>query len=363
MNEDKFSYNKQVKERLTKWKKDFEEANKVVLNYSAIANALENHFNISTSVQKIAAMFNSEDEREVKLKELVAIMQIFDIPMWDICQYPNNPNSGINTCKLFSKWKEHDGTINELHNDYYYTECGQSYYCYYFRPKHFQNGIKPIEDLFIKEAKMFIFNQDGHTIIKIEEVYSETDSYGPPESVFTASGRLYHFKNTNMAYSFISDSVGQRVIALMFTYLDLSADIRYYMTVGMMTFSLSQRQEPLFQKMAVFRVKQNYHEEKTSEILRGILALNSSPLIINEETKKRLEQDDSMRKLLSEGKNSEKYYIYNETTLGKAFSQADDDKKCQMLLRLLKNSFYPAHEIVSESDLFSDFIKNYQQLQ
>lgn len=360
MSDNTFDYNTHVKKNLNNWREKFEKDNNVTLNYSAIKNALETHFNIKTSIQKIAVMFNPGDPREIKLKELVAIAQIFDIPLWDICQYPNNPCSEINSWQLTRNKKESSSPIHELHNNYYFTEKGKYYYCYYFRPKHFQNRIKPVEDLSIEEAKMSIFLQNGHTMVKFEEVKSSTTFYGEKMPSFTLSGKLYHFENTNMAYSFISDSSGRRAMALMFSFLNLSADIRYYMTVGMMTFSLNQTHEPLFQKMAVFRVKQNYQEEYISEMLRGILALNSSPLIIDEETKKKLEEDDVMRNLLSEGSHPEKYYLYNEATLRDLYLIPDDYQRMQMLLQLRKNSLYPAHEIVSESDTFADFIKRYQ---
>lgn len=171
-----------------------------------------------------------------------------------------------------------------MHNPFYFTDDGQYYYCYYFRPKHFQNRIKPVNDLKIEEARMSISLKDGHTIVKLEELKSSTTFDGDPMPSFILTGRLDHFENTDMAYSFITDDSGQRAMALMFTFLNLSADIRYYMTVGMMTFSQNQTHEPLFQKMAVFRVRQNYQENKTSEVIRGILSLNSSPLIIDEKT-------------------------------------------------------------------------------
>jgi hypothetical protein len=35
----------------------------------------------------------------------------------------------------------------------------------------------------------------------------------------------------------------------------------------------------------------------------------------------------------------------------------------QKLLKLRRNSLYPAHEIVADPDYFADFIKHYQQSQ
>ena len=125
MSNDTFNYNMFVKHNLIKWRDAFETTNHVTLNYTAIANALQTHFNISTSTQKVAAMFNSQSPREIKLQELVAIAQIFDIPLWDLCQYPNNPDSGINTYSLTKQTKDSNGSVHELRNHYYFTEEGQ----------------------------------------------------------------------------------------------------------------------------------------------------------------------------------------------------------------------------------------------
>ena len=133
----------------------------------------------------------------------------------------------------------------------------------------------------------------------------------------------------------------------------------------MMTFSLNQTHEPLFQKMAVFRVRQDYKAKESSEILRGILALNTSPIIIDELTLKQLsESDDTLRKLLSEENALEKCFVFSESTIrGNSFFILDENQKVKKLLQIRKNSLFPAHEIISEPDSFADFIKDYQQKQ
>lgn len=352
-------YNMYVKEKLIEWRDNFEKNNHVTLNYTAIANTMQEHFNITTSPQKIAAMFNSQSRREIKLQELVALAQIFNIALWDLCQYPNNPSSGIDAYKLTKNNKLDNRSIHELNNKYYFTDEGEYYYCYYFRPKHFQNQIKPVETTFIKEAKMSISLRNGHTVIELEEINSNTTFYGHSLPSFTLSGNLYHFENTDIAYSFIIDSSGKRAMALMFSFLNISSDIRHYIPVGMMTFSIGSH-EPLFQKMAVFRVRQNYQEEKTSEILKGILLLDSSPLIIDEETVNKLKENEMMNKVLSEAQSHNKYYVYNEAILRNSFLIPDNYQKMQLLFQLRKNSLYPIHEIISESESFTEFIKQYQ---
>lgn len=356
------SYNDLIKERLYAWKDAFETSNGgVSLNYSAIAKEMEEKFGIFTSPAKIGEMFKIGSPREVKLQELVALAQMFNIPLWDICEFPNAPTSNMDLSKLVRKSNLMQNAVQHLDNVFYEGD----YYCYYFKPKHFQDHLKPVEESVIEEAKLSIKIEKGHTTITLEELKTDLTFDGKPMPSFVLTGDLYHFENTEMAYSFISDSTGRRAMALMFKYLNLSADIRYYMTVGMMTFSLNQTHEPLLQKMAVFRVRQDYKAKESSEILRGILALNTSPIIIDELTLKQLsESDDTLRKLLSEENALEKCFVFSESTIrGNSFFILDENQKVKKLLQIRKNSLFPAHEIISEPDSFADFIKDYQQRQ
>ena len=65
------SYNAMIKSRLCRWKTNYEEMHAANLNYTAIANKMEEDFHIRTSPQKISAMFDILSDREVKLQEIV----------------------------------------------------------------------------------------------------------------------------------------------------------------------------------------------------------------------------------------------------------------------------------------------------
>lgn len=353
-----FRYNLHIKQKLIAWRDSFEEANSARLNYSAIAKKMEVDFHIKTSPQKISAMFDSASDREVKLQELVALAQIFNIPLQNICEYPNAPVSNIDLSNLVRQSKTKQSSIKQLNNSFYVGD----YYCYYFKAKHYEDQLKPVEESDIEEATLKISIENGHTVVTLKEMKSDTTFYGKPMPSFTLTGNLYHLENSDIAYSFITDETGRRAMALMFTYLNLSADIRYYITVAMMTFSLNQTHNPLFQKMAVFRVRQNYNMPKIAEILRGILALNTGPIIIDEETlNKLINQDEVVKRLISPEKALKKCYIFSEAVIrSDLFFISDENEKMHKILRLRKNSLFPAHEIISEPDVFADFIKQYQ---
>ena len=183
---------------------------------------------------------------------------------------------------------------------------------------------------------------------------------------FTLTGNLYHFENPDMAYCFLADELGRRAMALMFTFLNVSSDIRYYLTAGMLAFSINQTHVPLFQKIAMFRVRQDIHNDpEAADVIRGILALNTCPIILDKETLDQLvAEDEDMRKLVSEEKAMKTCYVFSEAAVsGNAFFIRDEDEKMRKILKLRKSSLNPAHEIVSDPDYFADFIKHYQQRQ
>jgi hypothetical protein len=362
--EKKLDYNARVKERLIAWRDAFEEANcGAKLNYSAIADKMKHDFDITTSPQKISAMFDSQSQREVKLQEVAALCQIFNIPMQSICEYPKAPVSDMERLSLVKRKNAKQEGIRHLNNAFYEGQ----YYCYYFRPKHFHDKLKPVEESILEEAMLDIRIKHGNTVVTLTEMKVGKTFTGDkvPQS-FVLTGNLYHFENTDMAYSFLTDETGRRAMALMFTYLNLCADIRFYITVGMMTFATNQTHVPLFQKMAVFRVRQKVHEDpKQAELVRGILALNTCPIVLDEETMDRLvAEDEDLASLIAREKALKKCYVFSEAAIRSGcFFIQDDDVKMQKLLKLRRNSLYPAHEIVSEPDYFADFIKHYQQSQ
>lgn len=363
-NEEEWNYHTTIKKRLNDWRAKFEKANcDVKLNYAAIAKKMEEDFHIATSPQKISAMFDILSKREVKLPELAALCQIFNIPMQDICAYPNAVTSDLDISRLISRKNSRNNSIKQLNNVFYEGR----YYCYYFNTKHYSDKLKPAEESAIEEAMMDISIKNGETIVTLKEMKAIKTFYGDNTiSSFTLTGKLYYFENPNMAYSFVCDSTGRRAMALMFTFINISDDIRYCIEVGMMTFSENQTSLPLFQKMAVFRIRQDVHNnQEVSDTVRGILALSTSPIIIDEETiTKLIAEEESFKNLISPSKALKKCYVFSESAVrSDLFFIRDEDLKTQLLLKLRKNSLAAAHEIVANSESFAEFVKHFQQKQ
>jgi len=355
-----YSYNTLVKKRLAEWKEGIRESMGMDLNYSAISEAMYDRFGIEVSPVKVSAMFDPSKPREVKLRELSAVCQLFDIPIWDIVRHPGSASSGMNFRGLLRKKNKQETPVSPLSNGFYEGD----YYCYYFRPKHFDDQLKPVEETEIEEALMSIRIKSGRTVLTLKELKNTSTFYGKPMPSFTLSGDLYHFENTDIAYGFINDPSGRRAMSIMFSFLNLSADVRYYMTAGVMMFSLNQRHDPLFEKMAIFRQRQDY-TGKDEDVIRGILSLNSGPLVLDQETcQKLIEEDPSLENALSLSRALKKCYVFSETAIrSELFSVTDSDQKTAKQLRIRQKSLFPAHEVISEPDCFADFIKKYQQTQ
>lgn len=357
---EELSYNMRVKKRLIEWKDSYEERVGMNLNYTAIAEIMQSKFNIQTSTQKIGAMFDSQSKREVKLQELAALSQIFNIPIQNICEYPNAPSSDIDRSLLVRGKSSKQGPLKQLDNNFYQG----TYYCYYFEPKDHQDYLAPVQQTELEEAKLTIDIKQGHTVLTLQELKSRKAFYGQTMPSFTLTGDLYLFENTEMAYALITDPSGRRAMSLMFSFLNLSADVRYYITAGMMTFSSNQTHSPLFQKMAIFRKRQDHKDSKSAEVLRGILALNSSPIVMEEnQLNELLKEDPQLNSLITENIKKNCCIISEDALLNNSFSSCNGNEKIQKVLKLKKNSLLPAHELVSESELFADFIRAYQQTQ
>lgn len=359
-------YNALVKKRLFKWRRDFEQAlGEQTLNYSGITDMMFQRFHIKTSPSKIRAMLDGEPNREVKLSELVALAQIFDIPLWNICELPetskdNKYTSDIDFSRLL-KGKHKDSGIHPLTNPYY----ADDYYCYYFNTRYHYDRLKSGKNSKIEEAKMTININEGRTTVTLNEMQLNRTFCGDPQPPFQFTGELKLLENSSIAYSFLSDKDARRAMALMFRYINLNYDLRHYIPVGMLTFSSNQIHEPLFQKMAVFRVRQDYTNPQTSELLHGILSLNSAPLVIDNDTLQELRKDENFARLLSSDKAVfTNCSVFLESSIkSNAYFIQDENEKMNLLLQLRRNSLYPSHEIVSEAEPFTDFIMHYQMRQ
>ena len=358
-------YNSLVKKRLFKWKRDFERAlGEQTLNYSGIADMMFQRFNIKTSPSKIRAMLDGESDREVKLPELVALAQIFDIPLWSICELPETtetPSSSEFNFSRITKGKLKDSGIHQLTNQYYAND----YYCYYFNTRYHYDRLKSGKNGKIEEAKMTIDIKEGRTIITLKEVQLNTTFCGDPQPSFEFTGELKLLENSSIAYSSLSDKYARRAMTLMFRYINLNYDLRHYIPAGMLTFSSNQIHEPLFQKMAVFRVRQDYTNPQTSELLHGILALNSAPLVLDNDTLEELRKDKNLAKLLSSDKAVfTNCSVFLESSIkSNAYFIQDEAEKINLIFQLRQNSLYPSQEIVSEPEPFTDFIMHYQMHQ
>lgn len=357
-----YKYNTLIKTRLFLWKEKFTASlGDAELNYSGIASIMQNEFGIQTSAVKVGQMFDPGKKREVKLQELAALAQIFDIPIWDIIAHPVEMSANPNLSNLIRRKKNGQNGVEAVSNRFYEGR----YYCYYFKPKHFDDQLKPVSEMEIEEAEMRIEIKEGHTVLTLREMKDTPSFYGDTAQSFTLSGDLYRFENTDIAYSFINDRTGRRAMAIMFTYLNLSADVRYYITAGIMTFSLNQHHDPLFEKMAIFREQQDCSDPEVEKILRGTLALNSSPLILSKSSCERLsEEDPALKQALSPERALQECYVFSEHAVrSELFSVTDPDEKVRKQLKLRSESLCPAHEVLSEPDYFADFMKAFQQMQ
>lgn len=357
-------YNEKVKEALYEWKIELEK-DCYRLNFESLSERLEEN-GILISAQLLRRMFNPDSDYKVPLKELVAVTQILGIPLNIVCKPFSFSNINLETSGILKRRKTKKEEGIEYFFDLFYDG---EFYAYYFKQKHLDsislNGQTPIEGMEIEEARIQINNTDNCTLLELEELTPHRDFYNKEElSRFILEGQLYTIRS-KMAYSFIKDPEARRTITLMFNYKSYSKDIMFYRTAAMLTISTNEKQTPLFQKMAIFKERQNLNDPKESDVIRGILALNSNPIMIGAEVFDEMCKNDKILEKIKEIQNpkSRSYYTFNEADLRNLPIPCQSEERMKTILKLRQHSCFPAHEIVSEPEYFGEFIKNYQQAQ
>lgn len=363
-------YNKKIKERLSIWLDELR-TNGFDLNFELLAQKMTDDYGISTTAQKLRPMFNTMSDREVKLAELAALAHIIQIPIGELCEFPNAPSVvGLHTPWVQPRKKSTSiKEINTLKNPFYHGD----FYAYYFHPRRTdkldRQGDSPVSGTRIDEAFIKIQIENGDPYIILTEQSIRMDFYG--EKVldhFILKGKLYLIDGAQIAYSFITDEEARRTYALMFKYRNFGKDILYYTTAGMMTFTLNEIHQPIFQKMALFRVKQHLDDPVCEDVIRGILSLDTDPIIIEQDIlDSAIEQDayfgQRLALLRQNATLTKPCYQFSEQSIRQSSYPWTLEESTEVILKLKEMSTSPAHEIIHDQEYFRTFIKHYQQKQ
>lgn len=360
------TYNAIVKKRLAEWEKALHERG-FALNYGILAAKMESEYHITTTEQKLRAMFSLRDTtRKLQLAELVALCHLLCIPLQDICELPDAPaiNFDLVTPPWIKKIRKRDTAadnsgIRPLFNPYY---CGV-YHCYYFYPKHYGSSLDgpAISSTQIETAEVHIEHKDmGSYVTWSEKTGLQSFDLERKLDELELHGRLYLIEKTRQAYSFLTDPLGKRTVFLLFDYHAYSKDIMYYRTAAMLTLSRNEKSVPLFQKVAMFRVAQDLQKEETNTLIRGILALTTGDIVIRQSVFEKMAQEDpALAKIY---RQSQACYIISEDDVLRHYDEDEPfSARMRRLMRLRNASMYQAHEIVREREEFGPFIKKVQQ--
>ncbi len=363
-------YNRKIKERLSDWLEELRQDGFDV-NFELLAQKMCDDYGIFTTAQKLRPMFNTQSEREVKLPELAALAHLIQLPIGELCEFPNAPSiTGLHTPWVYQKKKDKkEKGIRKLDNSYYFG----TYHAYYFHPtktdKLDRKGDFQVSGSEIDEAVVEIVEKNGDPFVILTEKTTRKDFYEERTlDNFVLEGKLYIVSRAKIAYSFITDPNARRTYALMFQYHDFGKDILYYTTIGMMTFSINEVHQPLFQKMALFRVKQNLQDPVCNDILRGILALDTDMITIEQDVFEDAIQNDSyfgekLKEVKEHATLSKPCYQFSEHSIRQSSHPWSLEESTEVILKLKEMSLAPAHELIHDQEYFRKFMKYYQQAQ
>lgn len=362
MNENDYYY--AIKERLFKWRVDFQNRGYDIV-FSQLAIKMEELYHIETTDQKLRAMFTlSKDEKKVRkvpLAEIVALCHMLQIPLNDICEFPNAPSLELNPSWIRqTKDDLENANVIPFKDSHYYGD----YYCYYFTSKHISKPLRgnnsAADVCNLEMARLSISEKDGSSYIILQENAQTLDFYQNEYlDEFTLQGRLFLINSLNEVYSVLMDAKGKRIVTVLFDFQEYTKSIMYYRTAARMTVSLNTTHDPLFQKMVMFRVEQDLTNPHICDVIRGILTLNTNDILIKKsEFLKLMEEDPEFEMIFG---NEQTYLEFNEKELMNKSLPWSFEDRINRILKLRQKSSQSAYEIVAEEEYFSKFTKSFQQ--
>ena len=346
-------YHEAIKKKLCQWRTKQENENLMEIDFPMLVQRMQ-QYGVYTSEQKLKAMFALGNDRKIQLAEIVALCELLRFPLGDICALQRKPDE----TDFRYPWlkKKSDGTaakigeITALTDVHYHHE----YHCVYFRTRYHSplelGGRKPAQAIPLKMVKLKIFMENGTSQAIL------TDEYG-----FQISGRVFLIERSRQIFVRLLDAKGLRFIHLLLPYRNYSVDPMYYRTAGMMTISYNDREAPLFQKMAMFRMKPDLRDLATESLIRGILTLDSREIMIEEEDFEALIQEDEAFAELKDFVKPKQYYVFREEDFANPKLSWNREERIRKLLHLRQMSELSAHEIVSDSEDLAKFLKEIQE--
>ena len=359
------SYNRVVKLRLREWQQELKNQG-YELDFSMLATKMQLDYNINTTDQKLRAMF-ADNERKLQLAELVALCHMLRIPLQNLCELPNAPGRhfDLETAPWIRRMRGMRTTEDTkgiaLMRDPHYSG---RFYCYYFYPKHFPELLEgnPVDQMKIEQAEINIAERDGSLFVTMDEKTNLVDFWGKRVlDEIELQGRLYLVERTHQAYCFLADQMGKRVVFLMFDYMEYSKEIMYYRTAAMLTISRNRQSTPLFQKMAMFRVRQDLSDPKTETVIRGVLALNTGDILVKESVFESMKAADPVLGEINCPVEQYRTIPVSEVLKRNPEDHQSFEDRRYRLMQLRRASEFQAHEIVWEDEEHALYMKRMQR--
>lgn len=357
-------YHQDIKERLAAWRENLRKERGMDLDFEALEDRMMD-YGIPTTQQKLRAMFDREftqKSRKIQLAEMIALCQILKLPIYDICALPALSEAVSDTPWL----KPIKGDIPKstgvlsLCDPHYYGD----YYCYFFMPRHYPrsrlDGKHLAEGIPLKMVQLTITEENGISTAKlIDGTAVRQFSLEADREKVLMEGRVFLIERTKLAYCVLMDEKARRIIVLLFSYRNYSTDIMFYRTAAMLTASFDDPAAPLFQKMAMFRVPQELSDPAAEARVRGILALDDRDILVEKDAFDALVLEDPEFARLTPA--SAQYYRFRESDILDGDLPWKFQDLMQRYLRLRQVSELSPHQIVTNSNVLSDFCRMVQQ--
>ena len=334
-----------------------------------LVDYLKKYYQIVCDEKTVRQLFDSQCKTAIKPHLIVAMCNILGLDLYSVIQYPQCIDedycSQITLRDVFARTKvsadepdlfeSKDNAISYLSSEHYHG----TYHCYYFIPKQITNSVSAgknqpeVND--IRHAVLEIKQENGETRACLTEQNTASGK------AFTFTGRVIRLENVSKIYLFLSAENGNGFMWLLFDDVVLRKRGLYYKEIAMMTHSVSSQSKPIFEKMVLLKQEIDPEDKDKEQIIRGILTFDNETILVPADRAEEIIQDEKEFAPIFD--TEERYYrISKYDIIDNNRLKWDYNKRVEVLLRIMAQSFNHTQAVVDQEKQIHDFFFDFQGL-
>ena len=170
---------------------------------------------------------------------------------------------------------------------------------------------------------------------------------------------MIRLENVSKIYLFLSAENGNGFMWLLFDDVVLKKRGLYYKEIAMMTHSVSSQAKPIFEKMVLLKQELDPDDKDKEQVIRGILTFDNETILVPADRAEEIIQDE--KELAPIFDTEERYYkISKYDIIDNNRLKWDYNKRVEVLLRIMAQSFNHTQAVVDQEKQIHDFFFDFQ---